>query len=111
MASRSRVLYTGITNDLARRVNEHKQGLTAGFTRQYRVTRLVYFEEFTDIRDAIAREKEVKGWKRSRKIRLIERRNPTWEDLAERLFPFSPNPSSQKRSLPCHPERSARQRA
>jgi putative endonuclease len=88
MASRSRVLYVGVTNDLARRVNEHKQGLIAGFTSRYRVTRLVYFEEFADIRDAIAREKEIKGWKRSRKTSLIERRNPTWEDLAESLsFP------------------------
>ena len=88
MASRSRVLYTGVTNDLARRVNEHKQGLITGFTSRYRVSRLVHFEEFADIRDAIAREKEIKGWKRSRKTSLIERRNPTWEDLAESLsFP------------------------
>ncbi|MGE5801870.1 MAG: GIY-YIG nuclease family protein [Gemmatimonadota bacterium] len=88
MASRSRVLYAGVTNDLARRVNEHKQGLVAGFTFKYRVTRLVYFEEFADIRDAIVREKEIKGWKRSRKISLIEGRNPTWEDLSETLsFP------------------------
>jgi putative endonuclease len=88
MASRSRVLYTGVTNDLARRVNEHKQGLVAGFTLKYRVTRLVYFEEFADIRDAIVREKEIKGWKRSRKISLIEGRNPTWEDFAKTLsFP------------------------
>ncbi|HVH68600.1 MAG TPA: GIY-YIG nuclease family protein, partial [Gemmatimonadales bacterium] len=74
MASRSRVLYTGVTSDLARRVDEHKQGLVAGFTRKYRVTRLVYFEEFADIRDAIAREKEIKGWKRSRKLKLVETR-------------------------------------
>jgi len=88
MASRSRVLYTGVTNDLARRVNEHKQGLITGFTSRYRVNRLVHFKEFADIRDAIAREKEIKGWKRSRKTSLIERRNPTWEDLAESLsFP------------------------
>ena len=83
MASRSRALYTGVTNDLARRVIEHKRGLYAGFTRRYRVTRLVYFEEFADVRDAIAREKQIKGWRRSRKISLIERRNPTWEDLAD----------------------------
>jgi putative endonuclease len=83
MASRSRVLYVGVTNNLTRRVNEHKRGCNAGFTSRYRVTRLVYFEEFADIRDAIAREKTIKGWKRSRKIRLIERRNPMWEDLAE----------------------------
>ena len=62
MASRSRVLYVGVTNDLARRVNEHKEGLVAGFTSRYRNTRLVHFEEFADIRDAIAREKELKGW-------------------------------------------------
>ncbi len=82
LASRSRVLYVGVTNDLARRVNEHKQGLVLGFTTRYRVTRLVYFSEFADIRDAIAREKEIKGWVRSRKTRLIEGRNPTWEDLS-----------------------------
>ena len=88
MASRSRVLYVGVTNDLARRVNEHKQGLTAGFTSKYRVTRLVYFEEFADIRDAIAREKQIKGWRRSRKVSLIESRNPTWQDLTATLsFP------------------------
>ena len=83
LASRSRVLYVGVTNDLARRVGEHKRGLVAGFTRKYRVTRLVYFEESADIRAAIAREKEIKGWKRARKISLIEGHNPTWEDLAE----------------------------
>jgi len=88
MASRSRVLYTGVTNDLTRRVNEHKRGLNAGFTSKYRVTRLVYFEEFTDIRDAIAREKAIKGWKRSRKIRLVEERNSAWEDLAREWFSF-----------------------
>jgi putative endonuclease len=80
MANRSRVLYTGVTNDLARRIDEHKQGLIPGFTSTYRIHRLVYFEEFTDIRDAIAREKAIKGWVRARKIRLIEQLNPTWED-------------------------------
>lgn len=86
MASRSRVLYAGVTNDLVRRVNEHKRGVAPGFTRRYRVTRLVYFEAFADIRDAIAREKQLKGWRRSRKIRLVENRNPNWEDLAEHWF-------------------------
>jgi putative endonuclease len=90
MASRSRVLYIGVTNDLARRVHEHKQGLNEGFTLKYRVTRLVYFEQFTDIREAIAREKELKRWKRLWKERLIESWNPTWEDLATTLS--SPNP-------------------
>jgi len=92
MASRSRVPYTGVTNDLARRVNEHKRGLVSGFTSKYRITRLVYFEEFTDIRDAIAREKEIKGCTRLRKISLIESRNLTWEDLAKNWFLLSPNP-------------------
>jgi putative endonuclease len=93
LASRSRVLYTGVTNDLARRVHEHKQGLIPGFTQTYRVTRLVYFEEFADIRDAIAREKQIKGWVRGRKLELIETRNPTWADLAEHWFhqPTSPH--------------------
>src|SRR6267143_5859374 len=94
MASRSRVLYTGVTNDLTRRVNEHKQGLIPGFTQKYRVTRLVYFEQFGDIRDAIAREKQIKGWVRARKIELIEARNPTWADLAERWFPQPTSPPS-----------------
>ena len=86
MASRSRVLYTGVTNNLARRINEHKRGLIPGFTSRYRVTRLVYFEEFADVRDAIAREKEIKRWVRMRKIRLIEEHNPTWADLADLWF-------------------------
>lgn len=85
MASRSRVLYIGVTNDLARRVNEHRQSLIPGFTQKYRVTRLVYFEQFGDIRDAIAREKQLKGWVRTRKLKLIEACNPTWEDLFSHL--------------------------
>ena len=86
MASRSRVLYTGVTNNLARRINEHKRGLIPGFTSRYRVTRLMYFEEFADVRDAIAREKEIKRWVRMRTIRLIEEHNPTWADLADLWF-------------------------
>jgi putative endonuclease len=86
MASRSRVLYTGVTNDLARRVHEHKRSLIPGLTSIYRTTRLVYFEEFRDVRDAIDREKQVKGWVRARKIRLIEDQNPSWEDWADRWF-------------------------
>jgi len=92
MASRSRVLYTGVTNDLARRVDEHKRSLTPGFTSRYHITRLVYFEDFGDVRDAIAREKQLKGWVRSRKIELIEEKNPTWGDLAAHWFPEPPRP-------------------
>jgi putative endonuclease len=90
MASRSRVIYTGVTNDLARRVDEDKRSLTPGFTNRYHITRLVYFEEFGDVRDAIAREKQLKGWVRSRKMRLIEQKNPTWEDLANTWFSARP---------------------
>ncbi len=92
LASRSRVLYTGVTNDLARRVKEHRAGLTPSFSQRYRVTRLVYFEQFGYIRNAIAREKQIKGWVRARKLELIEARNPTWADLAENWFqqPITP---------------------
>ena len=86
MASRSRVLYTGVTNDLLRRVDERRRGVHGGFTRRYRVTRLVYVEEFGEILDAIAREKQIKAWSRSRRVRLVEERNPTWEDLANHPF-------------------------
>ena len=92
MASRSRVLYAGVTNDIVRRMDEHKRGLIPGFTRKYHVTRLVYFERFTEVRAAIAREKEIKGWVRARKIRLIEEHNSTWEDLARRWSRGSERP-------------------
>ena len=91
MASRSRVLYIGVTNDLARRAYEHKRSLPPSFTSTYRITRLVYFEEFGDVRDAIAREKQLKGWVRARKVRLIEQKNPTWQDWAEPWF-AAPSP-------------------
>lgn len=84
-ASRSRNLYTGVTNNLERRMIEHRQGLVPGFTSRYRIFRLVHFELFGDIRDAIAREKEIKGWRRKKKMWLIERQNPLWEDLSEPL--------------------------
>jgi putative endonuclease len=85
MASASRVLYIGVTNDLARRVLEHKQKRVPGFSARYRVTELVYFEAFGNVRAAIAREKQIKGWLRTRKIALIERFNPKWDDLSERF--------------------------
>ena len=82
LASPSRTLYIGVTNDLERRVVEHAQELVPGFTAKYHVKRLVYFEEFGDIDLAIAREKQLKGWRRERKIRLIESSNPGWKDLS-----------------------------
>jgi putative endonuclease len=83
MASRSRTLYPGVTNDLERRVAEHKRHLTPGFTSRYRIERLVYFETWGRIRNAIHREKEIKRWRRSKKIALIESMNVTWADLSE----------------------------
>ncbi len=82
LASRSRVLYTGITNNLERRLREHRLGEREGFTKRYRVHRLVCFECYRDVRAAIAREKQIKGWRREKKVALIEAENPTWEDLA-----------------------------
>ena len=74
-------LYVGVTNDVVRRVAEHKAGNAESFTRRYGVTRLVHFEEFGDIREAISREKAMKKWPRAAKIELIEARNPNWDDL------------------------------
>ena len=82
LASLNGVLYTGVTNNLERRVMEHKQEL-CGFTKRYEVTRLVYFEDFADVRDAISREKQIKGWRREKKLGLIRRMNPKFRDLSE----------------------------
>lgn len=85
LASRSRRLYTGVTNDLARRVFEHKSKAAPGFTARYNIRRLVYFEETNDAQAAIGREKQIKGWLREKKVALIESVNPAWEDLAAEL--------------------------
>ena len=82
LASHSRVLYVGVTNDLRRRMIEHRLGVNPGFTKQYRTTSLVYFETCEDTRAAIAREKQFKRWPRWRKVRLIEADNPGWRDLS-----------------------------
>ena len=94
MASASRVLYIGVTGDLLRRVMEHKQMRIPGFTARYRVTELVYFEAFGDVRMAIAREKELKGWLRAKKIALIESFNPHWRDPAAELQSPTPDRAS-----------------
>lgn len=86
LASRSRTLYTGMTNDLERRVYEHKNKLIPGFTAQYNVNRLVFFEETGNVEEAIAREKQIKDWTRAKKIALIESQNPKWQDLSEEWF-------------------------
>jgi putative endonuclease len=93
LASRSRNLYTGVTNSLKRRVREHKEGLVPGFTRKYRINRLVHFESFADVRDAIRREKQVKAWRRAKRVALISRHNPAWADLAEGWFDKKPRKS------------------
>jgi len=81
MASRSRVLYAGMTNNLPRRVREHKQKEADSFTAQYNVTRLVWYRAFSRPQDAIAAEKKIKGWLRKKKVALIEEENPSWKDL------------------------------
>ena len=75
------LLYTGVTNDLIRRTYQHKKKIIKGFTNRYNLDKLVWFEEFEWIQDAIAREKEIKGWSRKKKIKLIESMNPEWKDL------------------------------
>ena len=75
------VVYVGVTNDLVRRIYEHREGLREGFTKRYRVMRLVHFEAFADVRDALEREKQLKGGSRKNKLELIRSNNPTWRDL------------------------------
>jgi putative endonuclease len=82
LSSLSRCIYIGVTSDLRRRLAQHKRGAIPGFTKQYRVTRLVHFEEYESVTTAITREKQLKRWPRARKNRLIERDNPSWDDLA-----------------------------
>lgn len=83
MASRSLNLYTGITNSTYRRALQHKRGEIDGFTKRYNINRLVYYEVFYQIHNAIAREKQIKSWTRAKRIALIKAKNPTWLDLAE----------------------------
>jgi putative endonuclease len=78
----NRVLYTGVTNDLQRRVYEHKNKLVKGFTKKYNMIKLVFYEVCNDIKSAIIREKQIKGWLRAKKIALIESMNPEWRDLS-----------------------------
>ncbi len=85
-SQRNGTLYVGVTNDLARWVGEHKDKTAPGFTKRYEVGLLVWYEAFGDINDAIAREKQIKGWNRAWKIRLIEKENSGWNDLAARLI-------------------------
>ena len=92
MANRSRLLYIGVTNNLLRRVCEHKHKLIEGFTARYNLNQLVYYETFNDVRLAIAREKQLKGWLKWRKYELIESVNPHWRDLAAEWYSEQPIP-------------------
>ena len=84
VCSRSGTLYIGMTNSIYRRALEHKLGEVEGFSSKYHCDRMVYYESFDDVQKAIGREKQMKGWRRSKKIALIESKNPRWEDLAEK---------------------------
>jgi putative endonuclease len=86
MTNRSRTLYVGVTNDLERRVYEHKHKLIPGFTSKYNITKLVWYEAFPAIEQAIEGEKRLKGWLRSKKVALIEASNPRWEDLSQHWY-------------------------
>jgi putative endonuclease len=94
MASKSRVIYTGVTNNLERRVQEHKDKLVEGFTSKYNVNRLVYFEETNDVHAALTREKQIKGWLRSKKTALIESVNPQWKDLSLEWYRMPEEPKN-----------------
>jgi putative endonuclease len=83
VTNKSRTLYVGVTNNLERRIFEHKNSLIKGFSKKYNINRLVYYEEINDILAAIAREKQIKGWLRDKKIALIESINSEWKDLSE----------------------------
>jgi putative endonuclease len=91
LASKSGVLYTGVTNSLDKRILQHRFKVVEGFTKTYNVMRLMHYERHADIRAAIAREKQIKGWTRKKKIALIESSNATWKDLAEGITPRKPD--------------------
>ena len=95
MASHRGTLYTGVTNNLARRAYEHRNKLTGGFTAKYNVSKLVYYESTEDVTSAIGREKQIKAWRRSKRVALIEAANSYWIDLAQDWYesPTSPDPS------------------
>ncbi len=132
MTNRSGTLYTGVTRNLERRVYEHKHKLLPGFTSRYNIDRLVYYEVTSDIRAAIAREKQVKAWTRAKRVALVESVNRDWKDLSESGFSRTPVPathnvqhhseiprsprrprndiSKKEAAAPCHTEPTASQR-
>ncbi len=96
MSNKSRRLYTGVTNDIHTRAYQHKHKLIDGFTSRYSFDMLVYFERFTWIQSAIAREKQIKGWIRAKKVALIESQNPLWADLSAGWYPQDEAPLPQQ---------------
>ena len=86
MSNSSKMIYVGVTSNLQRRVAQHKKKLIDGYSAQYNLFKLVHFEEFRDIREAIAREKQIKGWLRAKKVALINKENPRWKDLAAEWY-------------------------
>ena len=104
LASYRRVLYTGVTRALMARMNQHKRGAIPGFTKQYNVTRLVYMEEAARAIDAFEREKQIKRWRREKKIALIMSFNPEWKDLwEEEMESGKPEPVSERQVPPLRP--------
>ncbi len=102
MTNKSRTLYAGVTNNLVRRVYEHKHKIVPGFTKKYNIDKLVYFEETPDVKAAIEREKQIKGWLRAKKIQLIESINPDWNDLSLDWFEnrdSSASPQNDRQSI------------
>lgn len=98
MASHSRTLYVGMTNDLERRIYEHQNNLIEGFTSKYRIKRLVFYEEFDTPLAAIEAEKRLKGWVRAKKIALVEEKNPNWRDLSESWDLPTDGPATMERA-------------
>ena len=98
MASHRGTLYTGVTNNLERRVYEHRNKITGGFTAKYNVSKLVYYETTEDVTSAIAREKQIKAWRRSKRVALIESTNPYWTDISEPWQEHNPAPDPSLRS-------------
>ncbi|HEX9302988.1 MAG TPA: GIY-YIG nuclease family protein [Thermoanaerobaculia bacterium] len=96
MTNRPRTLYVGVTNNLERRLYEHRQRLVPGFTARYRIDKLVFFETTPSVLSAIEREKQIKSWRRSKKVALIERGNPLWKDLSSAWEAEIPRPSASE---------------
>ena len=105
---RNTVLYTGITSNLLQRIQQHEQGIVEGFTKKYNVHKLVYVEEYSDVSEAIHREKCIKRWKRDWKIELIEKMNPDWDDLLEKEYQHNDVIPAFVDVTPAHPLSSLR---